>query len=157
MTAARFNKGYLTSMLAEFSWPIEAQYYNLKLWYQSIMPPSFYRREDTTIMLTIWETKPHECKIKCIGNKHTQMHKLLSNNRSNFIHSQHFTCSYGFIKQKKLQGCKHRNTYLRRSLSHNQICRCNTPPNHRPVCSSISLVTLPPLRWVWLPQWIREN
>ena len=31
LSAARFNRGYLTSLLAEFSWPIEAQYYNLKL------------------------------------------------------------------------------------------------------------------------------
>ena len=57
---------------------------------------------------------------------------------SNFIHSQHLTCSYGFIKQTQLQGFKHKNTYLERSLSRNQLCCCNVPPNHRPVCSSVS-------------------
>ena len=31
-----------------------------------------------------------------------------------------------------------KNTYLEEILSHNQLCRYNIPPNHRPVCSLIS-------------------
>ena len=31
-----------------------------------------------------------------------------------------------------------KGTYLILSLSYNQLRRCNVPPNHRPVCSSIS-------------------
>ena len=43
-----------------------------------------------------------------------------------------------FIKQIQLQGLKHNNTYLQENLSRNQLRCCNVPPNHRPVCSSIS-------------------
>ena len=31
-----------------------------------------------------------------------------------------------------------KNTYLLKSSSHNQLCRCNIPPNHRLACSLIS-------------------
>ena len=31
-----------------------------------------------------------------------------------------------------------KNTYLKQNLSHNQLHRCNVPPNHRQACSSIS-------------------
>ena len=31
-----------------------------------------------------------------------------------------------------------KNTYLMKNLSCKQLCRCNVPPNHRPVCSLVS-------------------
>ena len=53
--------------------------------------------------------------------------------------NQHSTCTSSFINNK--YDCRHKlgkNTYLIKNLSCNQLHHCNVPPNHRPVCSSIS-------------------
>ena len=48
-------------------------------------------------------------------------------------------CTSSFINNK--YDCRHKlgkNTYLIKDLLHNQLRRCNVPPNHRPACSLIS-------------------
>ena len=35
-------------------------------------------------------------------------------------------------------------TYLKKNSFHNQLRRCNVPPNHRPACSLISQQCCPP-------------
>ena len=67
------------------------------------------------------------------------MHKLFSTTKEKFIHSQHFNMfilnhNHMYICRDKID----KNIYLGRSSSYNQLCCYNVPPNHRPVCSSIT-------------------
>ena len=63
-------------------------------------------------------------------------------NSSNIQPTQNAFTQLAFImfiyKTIQLQRFKHKNTYLHKSSSCNQLRRCNVPPNHRKVCSSIS-------------------
>ena len=106
----------------------------------------------------IREASPIYVNIKCIELKHTHMHKLLTYS-GNKIHS--FRAFNMFILiLKHIYSCRDqidKNTYLERSFSHNQLHRCNIPPNHRPVCSSISQHHSHPLSWAWFPQGIRNT
>ena len=100
-------------------------------------PPT--NEEDATIPLSIRATIPMNIHIKtkmlwsktCIHCYHTAEEKP---------YIQAFSVFIMFIKQQNTI-CRDeivKNTYLMRNSSHNQLCRCNVPPNHRPACSSMS-------------------
>ena len=56
------------------------------------------------------------------------------------IHTSiHLTCSSFTLTENMVAEVKMDNsTYLMETLLHNQLRRCNVPPNHRPACSLIS-------------------
>ena len=68
------------------------------------------------------------------------MQLFIIHNGSN-IHSYKHSFSVFIIIINSKQDCRSKIdkvTYLMKNLFHNQLCRCNVPPNHRPVCSLIS-------------------
>ena len=86
------------------------------------------------------KSKPHEHNIKnALNLKHTQMHKSLTYNGIKTHSIQEF--SMFILIHKYIYNCRDKidkNTYFGRSSSCNQLCCCNVPPIHMPVCSSIS-------------------
>ena len=73
-------------------------------------------------------------------NTHRCIHLTYTAETSSFLqHSYYMLIS--FLINSKLQNCRgkmHKITYLIKSFLHNQLRRCNVPPNHRPACSSVS-------------------
>ena len=79
-------------------------------------------------------------KTECIEVEHTQMQLFIIHNRNNTHSYNHsFNMFITFINRK--YGCRSKIgkiTYLMKNSFHNQLRRCNVPPNHRPTCSLIS-------------------
>ena len=95
--------------------------------------------------LTIRATSPmnmwihKNAETKCIEVEHTQMQLFIMHSRSKHTFLQAFNMFITFIKRK--HDCRSKIdkvTYLMKNSFHNQLRRCNVPPNHRPACSLIS-------------------
>ena len=67
------------------------------------------------------------------------MHKCLTHNGSKSIPFKRLACSSFSLTTNTIAEMKYtRILILWRSSSRNQLCHCNVPPNHSPMCSLIS-------------------
>ena len=94
----------------------------------------------------------HIIHDRATAHEHNQMKSNAENKSLNNRHNSSYKDAQSFKQsteanidissinhQYKLQRCsKQQHLSVNEEFTHNQLRRCNVPPNHRPACSSIS-------------------